>query len=220
MGSSFASNVQVPLDAAETTLAPGLWPESDQAAEREAFLPTRSAGQLTREITAARPTLPPPAHAAESGSIGRPNGRMLALAASIAVLLLGLGWRPLKKLYRRSTLWFDAKALGVRRIIGVDDVDQGAVLTPAAVHERGWPLELMVQLLGPPDYAVVDPTGRIPPLILLARERVEKLEKSEKFRRYSEMRARKAQETAARVTKWIALQEEIISCPGTVEGSV
>jgi hypothetical protein len=136
------------------------------------------------------------------------------------VFLLYLGWHPAIKAYRTAVLWFDTKALGVRQIVAIEDVDQNAVLTPAAVHDRGWPLDVMEQVLGAPDFAVVDPTGRTPPLILLSKERVENLEKSGVFQKCCEMRTLKASATAARISKWIALQEDCVSYTGTLKGSV
>jgi hypothetical protein len=126
------------------------------------------------------------------------------------VIALWLGWRRGLRAYRKAVLWFDAKALGVRRILPIEEVDQSAVLTPTAVHERGWSVDLMERILGAPDYAVVDPTGRFPPIILLSKERVERIEKSKQFQEYIATRTHQASVTAAQVSKWVALKEECL----------
>jgi hypothetical protein len=56
----------------------------------------------------------------------------------------------------------------------------------------------------------VDPTGRFPPIILLSKERVEKIEKSKQFQEYIETRTRQASVTGAQVSKWVALKEECV----------
>jgi hypothetical protein len=126
------------------------------------------------------------------------------------ITVVCLGWRRGVKACRKAVLWFDAKALGVRRILPIEEVDQSTVLTPTAVHERGWSVDLMKRILGAPDYAVVDPTGRFPPIILLSKDRVERIEKSKQFQEYIETRTRQASVTAARVSKWVALKEECV----------
>lgn len=114
---------------------------------------------------------------------------------------------------REGLLWFDARALGVRRIVQVDELSRDSVMTPAAVRQRGWSQDLMIDLLGPPDFAVLDPTGLNQPLILISRQRVEALENSAEFRAYREMRARRAREDDLRLTKWNELHGEFLPYP-------
>jgi hypothetical protein len=133
-------------------------------------------------------------------------------ASTIAWLLYRLRHKAAKGL-REGLLWFDAKALGVRRIVQVDELDRNAVMTPAAVRQRGWSQELMIDLLGPPDFAVLDPSGLNQPLILISRQRVEALERSDKVRAYRGMRARQAHEEDLRLTKWNELHGEFLPFP-------
>ncbi len=104
---------------------------------------------------------------------------VLLLAAAAASLGVIVAFSPQSTPGRRMLNWFDAKALGVRRIVDVQDVDPADLLTPADVHNRGWSVELMIEVLGPPDYAIVDPIGRGPPLVFVSRRRVEALESDE-----------------------------------------
>jgi hypothetical protein len=106
---------------------------------------------------------------------------------------------------RQGCRWFDARALGVRHLLDVDEVEITAVLSPAAVRRRGWSPELMEALLAPPDYAVVDPQGRNDPLILFSRERVERVERSEEFFNYLSLHSSQSGAVRARINKWIAL---------------
>jgi hypothetical protein len=201
-----------------TSTGQGPGPKGIEDTQTKASLPTGNAGISRQEVKSTRHD-----PSTETDGLWRRVGGFqpklgLVFGSAAMVLVLYLGWRPGLKAYRRAVLWFDTKALGVRQIVAIDDVDQNAVLTPAAVHDRGWPLDVMEQVLGVPDYAVVDPTGRTPPLILLSRERVESLEKSGVFQKCCEMRTLKARATAARISKWIALQEDCVT--GTAEGSV
>jgi hypothetical protein len=114
---------------------------------------------------------------------------------------------------REGLLWFDARALGVRRIVQVDELSRDSLMTPAAVRQRGRSQDLMIDLLGPPDFAVLDPTGLNQPLILISRQRVEALENSAEFRAYREMRTRRAREDDLRLTKWNELHGEFLPYP-------
>jgi hypothetical protein len=108
---------------------------------------------------------------------------------------------------RRIAHWFDARALGVRRVICVEDINPDDVLHPAEVHDRGWSLDLMLKVLGPPDYAVVDPAGISPPLIFVSRKRVEALEKSKAFRAFQRSRGIVSDAQAVQASKWMRLRE-------------
>jgi hypothetical protein len=134
------------------------------------------------------------------------------VACAIAWLLYRLRHKASKG-FRGGLLWFDAKALGVRKIVQVDDLDRDAVMTPAAVRQRGWSQELMIDLLGPPDFAVLDPSGLNQPLILISRRRVEELERSDKVRAYRMTRAGQAHEDDLRLTKWNELHGESLPFP-------
>jgi hypothetical protein len=218
--SSSASDAPAPARDPVTSADQGPGPKGIEDTQTRAFLPTGNAGISRQEVQTTRQS-----PSTEPGGLWRrvggfPSKLGLAFGSAAMVLLLYLGWRPSLKVYRKAVLWFDTKALGVRQIVAIDDVDQNAVLTLAALHDRGWPLDVMEKVLGLPDYAVVDPTGRTPPLILLSRERVESLEKSGVFQKYCEMRTLQARATAAQISKWIALQEECVTCTGTAEGSV
>jgi hypothetical protein len=200
-----AADAPVPADKPAVAVASAVWPDGFRATQAQAFQPSGDAEKNISDATAT-PADPSPAETTTSPTAGGSSAREdQVLAVLGALFLVCVGWRTGLETYRKILLWLDAKALGVRRIVSVEEVDQDAVLSPAAVHERGWPLELMVKLLGAPDYAVVDPNGRIPPLILLSRARVEKLEKSEKFRKHYESQDRHTKASAARVSKWIAL---------------
>jgi hypothetical protein len=218
--SSSASDAPVPARGVVTSTDQGPGPKGIEDTQIRAFLPTGNAGISRQEVQITRQN-----PSTETGGFwqregGFPSKLGLAFGSAAMVLLLYLGWGRGLKVYRKAVLWFDTKALGVRQIVAIDDVDQNAVLTPAAVHDRGWPLDVMEQVLGVPDYAVVDPTGRTPPLILLSRERVESLEKSGVLQKCCEMRTLKARATAAQISKWIALQEDCVTYTGTVGGSV
>jgi hypothetical protein len=135
-------------------------------------------------------------------------------ASIVALALLTAGWLTyrlrhlISKQVDKGLRWFDAKAMGVSRLVLVDELDHNAVMTPAAVRQRGWTPELMAQLLGRPDFAVVDPTGLNPPLILISRLRVEALEKNGKFQAFREMQVQQARQDDLRLEKWNRLHGE------------
>lgn len=140
---------------------------------------------------------------------------MFVFAAFTTTWLLYRLRHRTSEIFRAGSRWFDAKALGVHQIVNVDDLDYITVLTPAALRQRGWSVDLMVDLLGPPDFAVVDPTGRNPPLILVAMERVEAMETSGKVGAYREGLNRRMQEDRLQLTKWKALHGELHPSPLT-----
>lgn len=114
---------------------------------------------------------------------------------------------------QRGQRWFDARMLGVRHVVTIEEIDPNSIWTPTTLHRRGWPPELMIQLLGPPDYAIVDPKGLREPLIVLCKKRVLELEASPRFRArflaYSERQDSQARAEAGRISRWIALQRDL-----------
>lgn len=149
---------------------------------------------------------------------GRP---ILQLAFTLATL--AAAWSLCRRIPRVARAlqsgqsWFDARMLGVRHVVNIEDIDPNSIWTPTTLHRRGWPPELMIQLLGPPDYAIVDPKGLREPLIVLCKKRVLELEASPKFRArflaYSEKQDALARADAGRISRWNALQRDPASHP-------
>jgi len=134
--------------------------------------------------------------------------QLLAIAGGAALLRVFVAYWRAGSPGRRIMNWFDAKALGVRRIMGVEDIDSNDLLTPADVHNRGWSMDLMVDVLGPPDYAVVDPIGRSPPLVFVSRRRVEALENDKDVR----LALRQLDGvTEAALRKWMQLRDGYVT---------
>lgn len=164
----------------------------------------------------AAPATPP---AARSNPLGRTEAMLGTVRISLAfryalAALVGLwaAWqarrvpRWIVQAMRRAGRWFDAQALGVRRLVTVEEIDPASTLSPLAVSRRGWSPEAMERLLGRPDYAVVDPQGLREPIILLCRQRVEMLEQSEEFRRYCMQQTQRMRATTRQIDKWVALR--------------
>ena len=144
----------------------------------------------------------------------------LSFSVTLALGLLYLSYPAGCKVARNVLLWCDARAMGVRRIVDVDSVDFNDLTTPAAVRSRGWSPELMVRLLGAPDYAVVDPRNRSEPLVFISRRRVECLETTRAFLSEIETQKRQATASDSRVTEWISLQEDRGAFLGTLRGGI
>lgn len=130
---------------------------------------------------------------------------------TISILLISRlsGWAM--HAYRQGCRWLDARALRVRRVIDIDEVDSHSMLTAASVRRRGWSPELMKAVLGSPDYAVVDPLGRNEPYILFSRRRVERAEQSEALLRYLSLQTAQTRISNVRIRKWIALRHPVTS---------
>lgn len=143
----------------------------------------------------------------------RPLRSTLALIGMVllATIVAGLLLQRVPMVRRRTDhLWrrLDALALGVRKIVTIDEIDPDTVWPPFVLHERGWPVDLMIGLLGRPDYAVIDPTGRRDPCIVLSRARVEAIEQGAKFRAYFEERNKEASREEFRAQRWMELQKD------------
>jgi hypothetical protein len=116
---------------------------------------------------------------------------------------------PFGKMSRRAgrkglAARLEALSLGVRRIVYIEDLEIDLVCMPDDLHDRGWSVEAMTRLLGRPDYAITDPTGRRDPIIALDRERVMRVERSSKFRSFMEGRRRDEEMQALRNANWVA----------------
>jgi hypothetical protein len=134
-------------------------------------------------------------------------GGTLAAAAAVGLVLLARrSSRRVLRAWRNAGRKFDAMALGVRRVVTVEEIDPCETLSPTSLRRRGWSPECMEKLLGRPDYAVVDPQGLREPLILLSRSRVEMLEQDETFRRYQTKRMVQAKTADMQIDKWVALE--------------
>ena len=144
--------------------------------------------------------------------------RWIELAAAVvtggALVLFLIGLLFLRTLRRRGsrrprpTLWgrIEARAAGARAFVEVDQLDVEQTLTIQAVLQRGWSPEMVEQVLGRPDYAVLDPQRRQEPLRLYDRTRVARAEQGKRFRSFqAEMAARHAH-SEARIRKWIELR--------------
>lgn len=108
---------------------------------------------------------------------------------------MGLFWNRIEALFH-----------GARMFVEVDHLDPQRTLTIQALIQRGWSPELVKELLGRPDYAVLDPRRKQEPLRFFDRARVERAERGKKFRQH---RARVANEQArseARLRKWVELR--------------
>jgi hypothetical protein len=138
------------------------------------------------------------------------HSAIIMFLSSIAAWLLFRARHLLARECDRGLRWFDAQAMGVRRLVLVDDLDHNAVMTPAAVRQRGWTPDLMTQLLGRPDFAVVDPAGLNSPLVLISRARVEALERSGRFQSSIETQSRREREQDLRLAKWNMLHGECL----------
>ena len=131
---------------------------------------------------------------------------------ALALLLIGLIFLRIMRrrgLRRpRGSIWsrIEARAVGARTFVEVDQLDVQETLTIQAVLQRGWSPEMVEQVLGRPDYAVLDPQRRQEPLRLYDRTRVERAEQGKRFRSYrAEVAARQAS-SEARIRKWIELR--------------
>ena len=112
----------------------------------------------------------------------------------------------------RTFEWVEASDLGVRRLIRVDEIDTTDVMTLAEAREHGWPEKMIYEVLGPPDFAVLDTTGRHPPLIMLSRHRLEEAERSGKFDAYRRYRHPERDETSPEA-KWLNLKQRYDRTP-------
>jgi hypothetical protein len=100
----------------------------------------------------------------------------------------------------------EARAIGAREFVEVDEVDPAQTLTSQAVLARGWSPELMEQVLGRADYAVLDPQRKREPLKLYSRDRVEKAEQGKEYQVFRAAVLDEKTRSEARIRKWLELR--------------
>lgn len=100
----------------------------------------------------------------------------------------------------------EARAIGAREFVEVDEVDPSETLTYQSVLQRGWSPELMEQVLGRADYAVMDPQRKREPLKLYSRDRVEKAEQGKKYQAFRAAVVDEHTRSEARIRKWLELR--------------
>jgi uncharacterized protein (TIGR03382 family) len=100
----------------------------------------------------------------------------------------------------------EARAIGAREFVEVDAVDPANTLTTQAVLSRGWSPELMEQVLGRADYAVLDPQRKREPLKLYNRQRVEQAEQDKKYQAFRAAVLDEKTRSEARIRKWQELR--------------
>ncbi len=107
-----------------------------------------------------------------------------------------------------AALWgrVEARALGARDFVEVDEVDPQNTLTTHAILQRGWTPELMEQVLGRPDFAVLDPQRKRQPLKLYDRARVEQAEQGKQFLTHQTQFDAEQERSEARIRKWVELR--------------
>lgn len=132
------------------------------------------------------------------------GGLLLMMVAGLLLLRTGRreGRRPMGLVWNR----IEARAHGARVFVEVDQLDAQRTLTINAVIQRGWSPELVRQVLGRPDYAVLDPQRRQEPLRFYDRLRVERAEQGKKFKQHRARVAREQARSDARIRKWVELR--------------
>lgn len=150
--------------------------------------------------------------------VWHPAVRFLATAEHVAIALgaplraINAGIRTcvhavIERPIRRFGRWIDARVIGVKRVVEVDEIDLTTTLTPGEIRRRGWSPEAMAALLGRPDYAVVNPLGRGMMKIRFVRQRVEQIESSGRLGAYGAEMVRRADATNAKIEKWVNMPD-------------
>ncbi len=89
-------------------------------------------------------------------------------------------FRLLRRLWRRCL----ARWYGARQIVEWDEIDINACMGPTTLLRKDWSPSLVRQLLGRPDYAILDLQRIRPPLRLYTRDRVAQAVASPRFRQH------------------------------------
>ena len=143
----------------------------------------------------------------------------IEIAAAIVVggmlLLLVVGLLLVRRPHRRGEprpmglIWnrLEASFHGARMFVEVDHLDPQNALPIQAVVQRGWSPELVRDVLGRPDYAVLDPRRKQEPLRFYDRARVERAERGKKFRQHRAKVANEQARSEARLRKWVELRQ-------------
>lgn len=130
----------------------------------------------------------------------------LLLLMLVGLLLMRTGRRNERR--RPMGLWnrIEAFANGARTFVEVDQLNPLRSLTIQGVLQRGWSPELVRDVLGRPDYAVLDPMRKQEPLRFYDRLRVERAEQGKKFKQHRAKVAQEQARTEARIRKWVELR--------------
>jgi len=139
-------------------------------------------------------------------------GAAVLLGGLLLLLLVGLFFmrrarstgprRPMGMFWNR----IEARFLGARSFVEVDHLDPQQTLTIQGVIARGWTPKLVEEVLGLPDYAVLDPQRKQEPFKLYDLARVERAEQGKKFRSHRAQVAREQAHSEARIRKWLELR--------------
>ncbi len=148
------------------------------------------------EAAPTRPVTPPP-----SPSFSRLNPTWLGVPLVPLLLFVGQKRQWLREPLKR----FEAMFYGARRVVEVDDIDIHTCLPVDSLVRGIWSPDLVTQLLGRPDYVVLDPQRLRVPLRFYDRNRVAKVQAGKKFKQHlAKIEAENAR-TAAKIRRWVAL---------------
>ena len=107
----------------------------------------------------------------------------------------------LRDLLRRSEALF----YGARRVVEVDQIDIHTCLPVDSLVRGIWSPALVLQLLGRPDYVVLDPQGLRAPLRFYDRNRVANVQAGKTFKQHLARIEAENARTAAKIRRWVVL---------------
>jgi hypothetical protein len=101
-------------------------------------------------------------------------------------------------------LWRHCRArwYGVRQVARWDEIDINACLCLTTLLRQNWSPALIRQLLGRPDYAVLDLQGIRPPLLLYSRDRVAQAVSGSRFRQHLASLSGRSAKAGSRLRRW------------------